>query len=90
VLFNVIISIVVEVIASGIKISVISTLYFLAVLVPSTAIASRRLHDIGKSFYWLLIALIPIIGTIWIIVLLAKKGNTGDNKYGSDPKVAQA
>lgn len=47
----------------------------LALCVPSLAIAVRRLHDIGKSGWWLLIALVPIVGVIWLLCLLCKKGN---------------
>ena len=59
-----------------------SYIYSLALLVPGVAIGVRRLHDIGKSGWWLLISLIPFIGTIWLIILLAKKGDQGTNAYG--------
>ena len=61
-------------------------LYFLAVLIPSLAVAIRRLHDVGKSGWFLLISLIPIIGAIWLLVLLCTKGDAGENKYGANPK----
>jgi uncharacterized membrane protein YhaH (DUF805 family) len=60
--------------------------YSLAVLVPSIAVAIRRLHDIGKSGWWLLIVFVPIIGGIWLLVLLVTKGQSGSNAYGADPK----
>ena len=47
----------------------------LALCVPSLAIAVRRLHDTGKNGWWLLIALVPIVGVIWLLCLLCKKGN---------------
>lgn len=56
-------------------------LYGLVLFIPSIATAVRRLHDIGKSGWWLLITLIPIIGYIWLIVLLLKKSKTENNKY---------
>jgi len=65
-------------------------LYGLAVLIPGLAVGVRRLHDIGKSGWFLLISLIPIIGAIWLIVLLATAGNAGENKYGADPKGSAA
>ena len=65
---------------------VIYTLYALAVLVPGLAVAVRRLHDLGKSGWWLFIALIPLVGAIWLIVLYATAGQQGDNQYGPDPK----
>ncbi len=56
-------------------------LYGLVVFIPSLAIAVRRLHDIGKSGWWLLISLIPIIGYIWLIILFATKSKPENNKY---------
>lgn len=61
-------------------------LYSLAILLPSLAVAVRRLHDVGKSGWWILIGIIPIIGTIWIIVLLATDSTPGENKWGPNPK----
>lgn len=63
-------------------------LYGLAVIIPSIAVGVRRLHDTDRSGWWLLICLIPIIGGIWLIVLLATAGTAGENKYGADPKAA--
>lgn len=51
----------------------ISGLYGLAVLVPSLAIAVRRLRDTGKEWYWILVGLIPVVGWIILIVLLCGK-----------------
>ncbi|HEX6224364.1 MAG TPA: DUF805 domain-containing protein [Chryseolinea sp.] len=61
-------------------------LYVLATLVPALAVGVRRLHDIGKSGWMILISLIPIIGSIWLIVLFATEGEPGTNQYGPDPK----
>lgn len=61
-------------------------LYALAVLLPGLAVAVRRLHDVGKSGWFLLIALIPIIGAIWLLVLFCTDGQPGVNKYGPNPK----
>lgn len=61
-------------------------IYALAVLIPGIAVGVRRLHDTGKSGWMLLIALIPIIGSIWLIVLMASDGNPGENQYGENPK----
>ena len=61
-------------------------IYAVAVLVPGLAVAVRRLHDIGKSGWFLLIALIPLVGAIWLLVLLCTEGNRGENQHGSDPK----
>lgn len=60
-------------------------LYALAVLIPGLAVSVRRLHDINKSGWMMLITFIPLIGYIWLIVLFATNGNTGINEYGKDP-----
>ena len=55
-------------------------------LLPSLSVVVRRLHDVGKSGWFYLIILIPLIGIIWMLVLLVSNGNVGENKYGADPK----
>lgn len=61
-------------------------LYFLGTLVPWLAINIRRLHDSGKSGGYFFVNLIPLVGRIWYIVLMATEGESGPNKYGPDPK----
>lgn len=61
-------------------------LYILALLIPNIAVLVRRLHDVGKSGWMYLIIFIPLVGVIWLIVLLATDSNPGENKYGSNPK----
>lgn len=61
-------------------------IFVLALFVPSIAVAVRRLHDTGKSGWWLLISFVPVIGGIWLIVLLAIEGKPGVNEYGANPK----
>jgi uncharacterized membrane protein YhaH (DUF805 family) len=61
-------------------------IYALAMLIPGLSVAVRRLHDIGKSGWFLLIVLIPIIGGIWLLVLFCTEGTKGTNEYGPDPK----
>lgn len=65
---------------------VISMIYSLAVMIPSIAIGVRRLHDIGKSGWYLLVILIPLAGIIWLIVLFATDSQDGENEYGPNPK----
>jgi uncharacterized membrane protein YhaH (DUF805 family) len=57
----------------------------LAVLVPTLAVGARRLHDIGRSGWWQLIALIPLIGWIILIVFYVRDGEPA-NQYGPNPK----
>jgi len=64
----------------------ISGLYTLAVLIPGIAVGVRRLHDVGKSGWMLLIGLIPLIGFIWLIILMVTDSNPVNNKYGPNPK----
>ena len=68
---------------------VLGGLYSLAVLLPSLAVGVRRLHDIGKSGWWLLIALVPLIGGLYLLFLAVQDSNRGDNAYGPDPKAAE-
>ena len=69
--------------------SIISALYGLAILVPSLALAVRRLYDTNRNWPWIFIAFVPIIGSIWLIVLMCLEGTVGDNQYGSDPKAEE-
>jgi uncharacterized membrane protein YhaH (DUF805 family) len=67
-------------------VSCLSSLYSLALLLPGLGVSIRRLHDTGRSGWWLLISLIPLIGEIWLIILLAQDGQPGTNQYGPNPK----
>jgi uncharacterized membrane protein YhaH (DUF805 family) len=64
----------------------IYAIYILAVIIPGIAVSVRRLHDVGKSGWMLLIALIPLVGLIWLFVLMVTDSETGENKYGPNPK----
>jgi uncharacterized membrane protein YhaH (DUF805 family) len=64
----------------------IYSIYGLALIIPSLAVLVRRLHDVGKSGGWFFIVLIPLIGSIWLLVLLCTEGNSGENVYGPSPK----
>lgn len=66
----------------------LSAIYSLAVLVPSLAVLARRLHDIGKSGWWMLLSLVPLVGAIILIIWLAKDGQPEANQYGVNPKSA--
>jgi uncharacterized membrane protein YhaH (DUF805 family) len=61
-------------------------LYVLGIIIPSLAVLVRRLHDVGKSGWWFFIVLIPLIGAIWILILVCTDGNPGENIYGPSPK----
>ena len=93
VLFNTIISIVL-VFADGITgtlsevtgMGLLGGIYALAVLIPSLAVSVRRLHDTDRSGWWLLIALVPLIGAIVLLVFLVLDSSSGQNQYGANPK----
>ena len=97
VLFNVIFSIVATVLDNVLGLTFspempygyIYIVYGLAVIIPSIAVAVRRLHDMGKSGWWYFIGAVPIIGSIWLIVLLATDSEPGDNKWGPNPKAGE-
>jgi uncharacterized membrane protein YhaH (DUF805 family) len=64
---------------------VLSGIYGLAVLVPSLAVGTRRLHDIGRSGWWQLLLLIPLVGLIILIVWWAREGEREPNTWGPNP-----
>lgn len=70
------------VILSTISAGILGLIYSLAVLVPGWAVGARRLHDTGKSGWWQLIALIPLIGIIVLIIFWVQESTIGKNKYG--------
>lgn len=60
-------------------------LYLLALMIPGLSAGVRRLHDVGKSGWMMLLAFIPIIGGIWLLVLFVMESDPGDNKWGPNP-----
>ncbi|MFD0696197.1 DUF805 domain-containing protein [Paenibacillus sp. GCM10027628] len=66
--------------------NVLTGLYSLAVLLPSLAVAFRRLHDTGRTAWWILIGLIPLIGAIILLVFNCQDSQPYENKYGPNPK----
>ena len=97
VLFNVIIGVALNVLDAVIGtynpsagIGLLGGIYSLAVLVPSIAVSVRRLHDIDRTGWWVLIALVPVVGAIVLIVFHALDSTPGPNRYGPNPKAARA
>jgi uncharacterized membrane protein YhaH (DUF805 family) len=86
VLFNMVFTFVLGFLDGILSAGFLVVLYYLAVLLPWIAVAVRRLHDVGKSGWFLFIGLIPIIGAIWLLVLYCIDGDAGENKYGPNPK----
>ena len=83
VLFTVIIAFVLGFIDGLIfKTQVLSLIFNLAIIIPSIALGVRRLHDLGKSGWWYLLVLIPIVGPIVLLIWFCTKGETKKNQYG--------
>ncbi|MEL0638236.1 DUF805 domain-containing protein [Marinomonas sp. TI.3.20] len=81
----ILIYIIINVVLAVLGLNVISMLVGLGLLIPSISIAARRLHDTGRSGWWQLIALLPLIGFIVLIVFLVQDGQE-TNDYGVNPK----
>jgi uncharacterized membrane protein YhaH (DUF805 family) len=62
--------------------------YCIILIIPTLAVMVRRLHDTDRNGWWFFISLIPIIGPIWLFVLVVLDSNSGDNKYGPNPKIS--
>lgn len=61
-------------------------LYSLAVLIPTIAVAVRRLHDTDRSGWWLLLCFVPLGGLV-IIVFVILEGTAGENRFGENPLI---
>ena len=75
---------------SELGIGMLSMLYALLHILPSIAVGVRRLHDTGRSGWWLLIVLVPLVGPIALIVFAVQDSEAGHNEYGPNPKEALA
>jgi uncharacterized membrane protein YhaH (DUF805 family) len=87
-LFAVILYIVVAIIDAAIGSSILGIIVGLALLLPSLAVTARRLHDTGRSGWWILIGIIPLIGAIVLLVFECQDSQPGTNAYGPSPKEA--
>jgi uncharacterized membrane protein YhaH (DUF805 family) len=87
VLFNIIVSVVLYLIDNYVLgMPILASIYGLAVLLPFLGVSVRRLHDTGRSGWWLLIGLIPLIGAIILIIFYVQDSQPGANQYGPNPK----
>ena len=68
----------------------LSGIYTLGVLLPGIAVSMRRLHDTGRSGWWLLISFIPLIGIIVLLVFMVMDSHAEENQYGPNPKGVEA
>jgi len=95
VLFNFIISLVLGIIEGLADIapeedySILALIYGLFILLPSIGVSIRRLHDTGSSGWWLLLNIIPVIGSIILLVIMISDSQEGTNQYGPSPKLVE-
>ncbi len=69
---------------------ILTMLYALGVLIPGLAVTVRRLHDIGRSGWWIFISLVPVVGGIVLLVFMFMDSEPGSNAYGPSPKYAES
>lgn len=89
-LFTVILMVIASVIDTAIGLEVFGLIVALALLLPTFAVAARRLHDRDKSAWWLLLYLLPLIGPVIMLVWFCSKGTDGPNQFGADPLSAES
>jgi len=92
-LFSILISIVLAIVdkmlgsfSTAAGMGLLGGIYSLAILIPSLAVSVRRLHDTGRSGWWVLIILIPLIGAIVLLIFTVQDSTPGENAYGENPK----
>ncbi len=78
---------VIIILTADISQSIFSNLYSLAVFLPSLAVGARRLHDTGRSGWWLLLGIVPLIGLIVLIIFFVQDSEPNENQYGPNPKL---
>lgn len=91
VLFEVLVSAVFSILSGGKSdnfFGMLGSLASLALFLPSLAYSVRRLHDINKSGWFVLFALIPLVGWIFLLVWYVKDSDQGDNRFGPSPKAS--
>jgi uncharacterized membrane protein YhaH (DUF805 family) len=89
-LFVSIIYIVLAIVAVAAKQPLIAAVFYLAIILPSLAVTVRRLHDTGRTGWWVLIGIVPLVGAVVMLVFLCSDSESGQNKYGPNPKEVPA
>ena len=90
VLFTLLGQIALTIIDMVIGISVLTVLFALSTLLPGLTVSVRRLHDLDKSGWFLLLVLIPLVGAIILLVWACQEGTRGPNRFGPPPRIAGA
>ncbi|MGR5132452.1 DUF805 domain-containing protein [Vibrio alfacsensis] len=92
ILVNLVMSIIDRILEGALQIEnfgLFGVIYALFILIPSIAVTVRRLHDTGRTGWWVLIAIIPIIGFLVMLYFLVQDSEEGTNQYGDNPKTVQ-
>ena len=66
---------------------IVGLVWILVTIVPALAVLVRRLHDTGKSGWWVLIGFVPLVGAIVLLVFTVLDSDSGENKHGAFPKI---
>ena len=85
ILFIIIADIVAAIIDQALGIQLVTGLFGLVTIIPNIAIAIRRLHDLDRTGWWVLLGFIPLIGWIILLIWYVTKGTDGPNRFGPDP-----
>ena len=85
VLFIILADIVAGIIDYLLGMQIVSSLFGLVTLLPGIAVSIRRLHDLDRTGWWILLGLIPLIGWIILLIWYISKGTDGPNRFGPDP-----
>ncbi|WNV76823.1 DUF805 domain-containing protein [Geodermatophilus sp. DSM 44513] len=85
-LFSVLVSLAAAAVDAVLDTTVFGLVVALALFLPSLAVSVRRLHDIGRTGWWVLLGLVPLVGTIVLIVFACLDSEPGPNRFGPAPK----
>ncbi|WP_413111831.1 DUF805 domain-containing protein [Thaumasiovibrio sp. DFM-14] len=85
-LVNLVITLALSIVDNLIGSQLLGSVYSLAVVIPTIAVTVRRMHDTGRSGWWVLIGFIPLVGLLAILFFAAAEGTPGSNDYGPNPK----
>jgi uncharacterized membrane protein YhaH (DUF805 family) len=90
VLFNIIVSVLALAVDSALgtepgRTGLVGSIVALALLLPGLAVTARRLHDTGRTAWWMLIALVPVVGAI-VLLVFTVQDSQGPNAWGDSPK----
>jgi uncharacterized membrane protein YhaH (DUF805 family) len=81
-LFSVLVGTAARLIDAGIGTTIVSIIVGLGLLLPDISVGVRRLHDTGRTGWWIVIGLIPLIGLIVLLIFFVQEGDRGENEYG--------